>query len=190
MVSQDIMDGKELQRAEALGWRSSLEKSVQERAAQRLMTLALKETNFPAATVIAGYWPIRSEIDPRPLMYALQKKGYRLALPVIEKSEILFRAWSFNDSLNEGAYSTSEPASNAPEVKPDVMLAPLVAFDAAKNRLGYGRGYYDKALSRLRQSNKVTVIGLAYEGQRLDAVLTEPHDEPLDMVITDENVYR
>ena len=185
MIAQDYVDGKEALRRSVLSWRAGLDRTTQETAAQRLMSLALRELDgLPATTTIAGYWPIRSELDPRPLMFALQKKGFRLALPVIEKTEILFRAWSFNDSLAEGAFSTSEPAATAPEVKPSLLLAPLVAFDATKARLGYGKGYYDKALSRLR------VIGLAYEGQKVDAIPVEAHDQPLDMVITEQTIYR
>lgn len=190
MFPEEVVDGKEAQRRAVLAWRAGLDRRTQEEAAQKLMSRALAELAFPPSTVIAGYWPIRSEIDPRPLMFALQKKGYRLALPVIETGEILFRTWAFNDSLAEGAFSTSEPASTAPEVKPDVLFVPLVAFDGARNRLGYGKGYYDKALSRLRRNHVVRVIGLAYEGQKLDALVVEDHDEPLDMVITEQGVYR
>ena len=189
MTLQPPLLSKDELRATALEWRASLDKERREQAAQRLVVRALQAIDAKASDSIAGYWPIRSELDPRPLMHALQKKGHALALPVIEGETILFRKWSFNSSLEVGAFSTSEPCASSPEVKPNIILVPLVAFDTARNRLGYGKGYYDRALSRLRATMQVRMIGLAYEGQKLEHIPAESHDQGLDMIITDETIY-
>ena len=189
MIDTPLAFSKEEQRVAALKWRSELSADTREQAAQKLVIRALAALDPKPTDIIAGYWPIRSEMDPRPLLFALQKKGHKLALPVIDGDNIIFRAWSFNDSLEGGAFSTSEPPATAREVKPTLILAPLVAFDESRHRLGYGKGYYDKALSRLRATQPVKVIGLAYEGQKLEKIAAEPHDEVLDMIVTEAATY-
>jgi 5-formyltetrahydrofolate cyclo-ligase len=138
-------------------------------------------------TIVAGYSPINSEIDPFPLMRALEKKGAELALPVIVKRDhpLIFRSWSPDEGLVRGSYGIFQPSSDAPDVDPDIVLVPLAAFDKAGHRIGYGRGYYDRTLHELRAMKKITVIGIAFAAQEIEIVPTLPHDEQLDCVLTE-----
>lgn len=139
-----------------------------------------------AGEVLAGYWPMRGEADPRPAMAAHDGP---LCLPVVPGRAVplLFRAWS-GEPLEPGPFGTLHPADSAPEVRPRVLIVPLAGFDAAGNRLGYGGGYYDRTLQLLRESGHATAIGLAFACQQLPAIPAEPFDQPLDMIVTDQGV--
>ena len=141
-------------------------------------------------TIVAGYSPINSEIDPFPLMRALEKSGAELALPVIVKRDhpLIFRSWSPDEGLVRGSYGIFQPSSDAPDVDPDIVLVPLAAFDKAGHRIGYGRGYYDRTLHELRAMKKITVIGIAFAVQEIEIVPRLPHDEQLDCVLTEREL--
>lgn len=136
-----------------------------------------------AGRVLAGYWPMRGEPDPLPAMRAHDGP---LCLPVVPGRAVplVFRLWR-GEPLERGPLGTSQPPAALPETVPEVLIVPLVAFDSALNRLGYGGGYYDRTLGLLRRSAPVTAIGLAWEVQRLAAIPAEPFDQPLDMIVTD-----
>ncbi len=140
--------------------------------------------------IVAGYSPINSEIDPFPLMRALERRGAELALPVIVKSNypLIFRSWSPDEGLVRGSYGIFQPSSDAPDVDPDIVLVPLAAFDRAGHRIGYGRGYYDRTLHQLRAMKKITVIGIAFAVQEIEIVPALPHDEQLDCVLTEREM--
>ncbi len=127
---------------------------------------------------IAGYWPIRGEIDPRPLLLAL---GRPIALPVTgpRGTALTFRLWQPGDALTAGPFGLSEPAGSPAE--PDVLLVPLLAYDARGNRLGYGGGYYDRTIA----ATGALAIGAAYAGQEVAAVPVGPDDRPLAGVVTE-----
>ena len=136
--------------------------------------------------VVATYLPIGSEIDPRPLMGKLEREGAKLALPcVLDDGPMIYRHYRRGDPLEKRAFGLLEPGHEVPEVMPTLVLAPLLGFDRAGNRLGYGKGHYDRALQRLRAQGRVFVCGLAYFGQEGEAVPAEPHDIPLDWVMTE-----
>lgn len=139
-----------------------------------------------APAVVSGFLAIGEEIDPAPLMARLQAEGYTLALPVMEAKgkPLVFRAWAPGDPLAEVMWGIREPLSSAPVVAPDIILGPLLAFDAAGYRLGYGGGFYDRTLARLKALKPVVSIGLAYDEQRVDAVPHSGYDERLDWVLT------
>lgn len=141
-------------------------------------------------TIVAGYSPINSEIDPFPLMRALEEQGAELALPVIVKRDhpLIFRSWSPDEGLVRGSYGIFQPSSDAPDVDPDIVLVPLAAFDKAGHRIGYGRGYYDRTLHQLRAMKKMTVIGIAFAVQEIEIVPALPHDEQLDCVLTEREL--
>ena len=141
-----------------------------------------------AGQVLAGYWPMRGEPDPRPAMAAHDGP---VCLPVVPGRAVplQFRLWR-GEPLVAGVFGTSHPAETAPEAVPQVLIVPLVAFDARLNRLGYGGGYYDRTLAGLRAAGPVTAIGLAWAVQELPLLPTDRHDQPLDLVVTDRGIRR
>ena len=144
-----------------------------------------------AAAVVAAYRPIRTELDPTPLMEALDSAGHRLAIPVIEGEglPLRFAAWSPATEMVEGAFGAEVPAAPV-WVVPDLVLAPLVAFDRGCWRLGYGGGFYDRSLEGLRADRPVTAIGLAYAAQEVEEVPREPTDQRLDAIVTETGMIR
>lgn len=136
-----------------------------------------------AGRVLAGYWPMKGEPDPRPAMAAHDGP---ICLPVVPGRAVplIFRRWR-GEPLDRGPLGTSQPPMSLPEITPEVLIVPLVAFDGRLNRLGYGGGYYDRTLEALRRDGPVIAIGLAWEAQRLEAIPAEPFDQPLDMIVTD-----
>ena len=139
---------------------------------------------------VSGYAPIGSELDVRPLLQRLQALGAHLALPRVEDSgHISFRAWQFGDELVDGPMRLKQPSSDADIVQPTLVLLPLLAFDGFGNRLGYGKGYYDRALTRLRETGRAFACGIAYSGQEVERVPDEPHDVPLDWVVTEKGSH-
>ena len=135
--------------------------------------------------VVAGYVAINEELDPSPLMTRLARAGAELCLPRIEDSgELTWRLWSFGETLERRPFGLLEPASDAPQVEPTLILTPLLAFDSMGNRLGYGKGHYDKAISILRNKGRAFACALAYPAQQIDQIPAEPHDQPLDWAVT------
>jgi 5-formyltetrahydrofolate cyclo-ligase len=142
----------------------------------------------PAGRTIALFAPFRDEIDTFPLATALRSDGTRLALPVIvgRGRPLLFRLWQADDPLApQGAYGIPTPSETAPEVTPDLVVVPLAAFDRFGGRIGYGAGFYDRTLAQLRAAAPVTALGYAFACQEVPRVPVAPHDEPLDMMITE-----
>jgi 5-formyltetrahydrofolate cyclo-ligase len=137
---------------------------------------------FPVGAIVSGYWPINDEIDIRPLLHALAGRGHPIALPVTGRrgEALVFRAWRPGEPLMAGRFGTSHPAG--PEVTPDVLLMPLLAFDGQGNRLGYGGGFYDRTVSRLPGALR---IGCGYAVQELDSLPTGPYDQKLHAIATE-----
>jgi len=135
---------------------------------------------------VSGYLSIGSEIDAGPLMERLARSGAELSLPRLEPDGgMTFRSWSHGEPLERGPFGLSEPPPDAPLAHPGLVLAPLLAFDQAGHRLGYGKGYYDRALTPLRAAGPVFVCALAFHGQMVETVPHEPHDQPLDWALTE-----
>ncbi|MGX6648980.1 5-formyltetrahydrofolate cyclo-ligase [Maricaulaceae bacterium MS644] len=157
------------------------------RAGERLADNFPDEIWPPLHSVVAGYRAIRDEIDPARLLETFYCEQVRIGLPCVTGPDtpLVFRSWTPGDSLVRGAFGVEEPSSTHPEVRPVLVLVPLLAFDPAGRRLGYGGGYYDRTLQRLRESGPVIAVGLAYEAQLLSRVPTETHDAPLDWVLTE-----
>lgn len=151
---------------------------------------ALDATGWPDRTaVVAGYWPIQSEINPFPLLQAFEDRQYRLALPALVPGEdgyrMVFRRFRIGDDLVHGPFDIRQPVDSAGEADPDLVLLPLLAFDARGVRLGYGGGYYDRALHALRARRPVAAWGVAFSGQQLAEIPFEAHDERLDAIVTE-----
>ncbi|MBN9045674.1 MAG: 5-formyltetrahydrofolate cyclo-ligase [Rhizobiales bacterium] len=138
-------------------------------------------------TMVAGYWPIRSEIDPLPLLSAFRAKGARLCLPVVlDRETIAFREYLPDAQLVQTGFGTMGPDEHAPLADPAVMLMPLAGFDRRGHRLGYGAGHYDRALARFAARGlRPLLIGMAFDCQELDHVPDEPHDIALDRILTE-----
>jgi 5-formyltetrahydrofolate cyclo-ligase len=141
-------------------------------------------------TIASGFMPMRSEINPLPLMRKLAAQGAQLALPVIQGrgKPLLMRAWSFGAPLEARQWGIKEPTDDAPVVEPDVLLVPLACFDRAGHRVGYGAGYFDKTIRALRAKKSVTAVGLAFAAQEIDHVPATEFDESLDLVLTEREV--
>lgn len=137
--------------------------------------------------VLSGYSPIRSELDPVPLMRKHEGEGVVLALPVIVARDkpLLFRQWHADAGLIKGQLGILEPDASAPVLDPDIVLVPLAAFDRKGHRIGYGAGHYDRSLALLRARKAVVAIGLAFSVQEVAAVPNDGHDERLDFVLTE-----
>ena len=140
-----------------------------------------------ANAVVASYWPIRDEADPRALAAALATLGHPTVLPVIAGSEaaLLFRLWRDGDVLSPNRHGIHEPQAHLDAVAPRVLLVPLLAFDAEGARLGYGGGYYDRTLAELRNHGHILAIGVAYAGQEMAKLPHDVHDQRLDGVVTE-----
>ena len=142
--------------------------------------------------VVAGYWPVRTEISPLELMEELAGGGMSTALPAIPRpgGTLSFHAWEKGGELVDGHHGVPGPNPGNPEVAPDIVLVPLLAFDHGCHRLGYGGGYYDRTLAALRSGNPhVMALGLAYGEQRVDQLPVEDHDAPLDAVLTPKALF-
>jgi 5-formyltetrahydrofolate cyclo-ligase len=183
-ASLETQKQKAILRAAALAARDALSSERRAAAAEAIALRGLPFEITPG-TVVAGYAPIRSEIDPVPLMRKLA--GVQLALPVIMAGDqpLKFRAWSPNDRLQRGRLGILEPSADAKEVIPEILLVPLAAFDRAGHRIGYGAGHYDRTLEQLRKMKAITAVGIAVAVQEVEAVPALLHDAALDYVLTE-----
>ncbi|MGQ9371495.1 5-formyltetrahydrofolate cyclo-ligase [Azospirillum sp. A39] len=142
---------------------------------------------------VAGYWPLGSELDVRPLLLHLMEAGHAAALPVSgpRGTPLAFRAWTLDTAMRDGRYGIREPADGAPEVVPATVLVPFLAFDRGGHRLGYGAGYYDRTLAALKAAGRrVLAVGVGFAAQEVERVPHGPHDEPLDWIVTERAALR
>lgn len=143
----------------------------------------------PEGAVVSGWFAMGTELNPYPLMKRIaEEDGSSLALPAIADGELVFRAWVPGMELKRVGFGLSEPGPEAKEVDPDILFVPLLAFDLKGYRIGYGKAFFDRGLARLRAKKKIIAVGLAFDEQCVETVPTEPHDERLDYVITEEGV--
>jgi len=176
---------KQAARIAALARRGELEAAPA--AAERLSEAVGALLGDRPATVVSGFWPMGNEIDVRPTLALLHRRRFDVALPVVVRrgQPLLFRRWRPGDALVPGGFGTSVPAPQAEELRPAVLLVPLLAFDRAGYRLGYGGGFYDRTLALLRGEGSVTAIGVAFAAQEVEAVPRDHFDQRLDYVVTE-----
>jgi len=188
-LSTSIEATKSELRNAALARRDALPAAERAAAAE---TIAARD--FPVGiapgTIVAGFMPMKSEINPLPLMRRLAGAGARLALPVVagRGRPLMLRAFAFGDPLAAGVWGIREPMPEAPQVAPDIVIAPLAAFDRTGHRIGYGAGYYDLTIAGLRARKPVVAIGIAFSVQEIAAVPATPRDARLDLVLTEREV--
>jgi 5-formyltetrahydrofolate cyclo-ligase len=157
-------------------------------------SVAVTERAFLRLTETKGliglYEPFRDELHPRLLIERLAASGRALALPCTPKwgHPLVFRSWAIGEPLVKGRMNIPEPAPDAPEAYPDVLVVPPVAFDRRCFRIGYGAGFYDRTIPALRRIHPVFVLGFAFSCQEIAAVPDEPHDVPLDLIATEREL--
>ncbi len=187
------MTAKELKAAirnERLALRDAMTPQARLEAGQAMTDHARERIVFAPGAVISGFWPIRSEADIRPLMAQLRARGARLCLPVVlDRETIVFRAWEPDAPVVKTGFGTTGPGPEAAVLEPDILLVPLSAFDRAGNRIGYGAGHYDRAIDRLKAKGRMPkLIGIAFDCQEVASVPAEPHDVPLDAILTESGL--
>jgi 5-formyltetrahydrofolate cyclo-ligase len=177
---------KAIMRREATARRDALPASARQQAAEAIAARPFPVPLAPGA-IASGFMPLKSEINPLPLLRKLGEVGAKLALPVVAGRglPLIMRAWDIGAPLAAGVWGIREPTPDAPAVDPDIVIVPLLAFDRRGHRLGYGAGYYDMTLTALRAKKMVVAIGIAYAAQEVDAVPITPRDAPLDLVLTE-----
>jgi 5-formyltetrahydrofolate cyclo-ligase len=187
--ASDISARKAAIRADALARRDALPAEARAAAAEVIANRAFP-VPVAAGTLVSGFFPMRSEINPMPLLRRLAAEGAALALPVVagRGKPLIMRAWSFGAPLEAGVWGIRQPPADAPEVFPDILVVPLAAFDRTGHRIGYGAGYYDMTIRRLRGMKPVIAAGIAFAAQEIAAVPATDHDERLDLVLTEREV--
>ncbi len=185
------IDAKRSLRTAMLARRGALSDEARRAAAAGLLATMRRERPIDAASVVSGFWPIKDEIDIRPLMIELFNQGCQLALPVVQGKgqPLLFRAWRPGDPLEAGVFGTLQPSARRETLEPDVLIVPLLACDEEGWRLGYGGGFYDRTLAGFRARRTVTAVGVGFDAQLVPEVPHGPGDQRLDWLLTDRRAY-
>lgn len=172
-------------RAVLIARRLAVPPSERARRDAAIAALVERELERRAIRRLGFYWPFKGEFDPRPLVRRLHARGVLLALPVVvaRGAPLVFRPWAPGSRLVPGVWNIPVPAEGDP-VTPDVLLVPLVGFDAGRYRLGYGGGYYDRTLAAM--TPRPFAIGIGFALSRLAGIHPQPHDVPMDLIITEE----
>lgn len=190
--ARDVAGWRKAERAQLRALRDAMG-AADRRAASGALDRALRALlacrfDGMAGRVFSGYWPIKGEPDLRPLLAALAAEGARVALPVVETkaAPLVFRRWTPETRMIRGDWNIPIPPPEAERLAPQIALAPLVGWDGAGYRLGYGGGYFDRTLAAL--APRPFAIGVGYEAARLATIHPQPHDIPLDAVVTEAGV--
>lgn len=171
----------------ALARRAAVPEATRKAFAERLAIEGVGLARRLMAGTVATYWPIRGEADVGPLTTALAYHEFRTVLPAVvgPGRSLAFRRWKPRDPLVEGPFGTIEASTRSPEAVPDLLFVPLAAFDRRGARIGYGAGHYDRTLSGLRSARPVVAVGVAFSVQEVETVPAEPHDQRLDLILTE-----
>ena len=186
LETSNILLAKKALRTRIKAWRSGLGADAMVRAADAVAGHGLGFLRLAQRrVVVSGFSPLPEEFRAWPLLRRLHGEGHALALPVMQGKglALVFRAWAPGDAMDKAVWGIAEPKPDKPALEPDVVLVPLLAFDAAGRRLGYGGGYYDRTLRGLRARKRIVAVGIAYDEQQVDAVPHLDYDERLDWVL-------
>lgn len=190
MSGLSLPETKARLRAEALARRDALDEGFRAEASARVAERVLALPELQGLQPVGAFWPIRSEIDIRPILDALAAHGQALCLPVVAKPTMLFRAWAPGTPLVQAGFGVSVPPPEAPVVRPRALLVPLAAFDRRGGRIGYGKGHYDGAIAALEAEGPLLTIGVAFSAQEVASVPLEPHDRRLACIVTEADIIR
>jgi 5-formyltetrahydrofolate cyclo-ligase len=184
-----IPDQKAQIRTAAFARRDAMPADERAAGAEAIAARGLPVAVTPGA-IVSGFMPLKSEINPLPLMRKAVAAGATMALPAIDGrgKPLIMRAWAFGDDFARGQWGIREPKPDAPVVAPDILIVPLAAFDRAGHRVGYGAGYYDMTIRALRAKKKVIAIGIAFAAQEIPHVPATERDERLDLVLTEREI--
>ena len=188
-----LSDQKAMLRATARDRRAAAHAAIGQSAGERILGAFLAGPGHGERhDTVSGYWPMRTEADPVPLLTHLHGAGAVCALPVVDARDgpLLFRRWQPNMDLEPGAYGEMIPGADAAVVTPSTLLVPLLAFDRDGHRLGYGGGYYDRTLIRLRGAGRVVAVGIAFSAQEVEGVPHDHTDQTLDWIVTESEAIR
>jgi 5-formyltetrahydrofolate cyclo-ligase len=178
-------------RAEAMARRDALSPGERAKASAEIADRAAPIVAAAKPAVVSLYWPMRSECDVRALILRVRRQGAEVALPARAGDTFVFRRWEEGEPLHPGTFGTSEPPPASPAVNPDFIVLPMVGFDRFGNRLGYGKGHYDRAIAALRANGyRPGLLGVAFAIQEVPAVPAQPYDVRLDWVVTEHDVLR
>ena len=183
----DVKRWRKAERARLIGERLAIGSDVRQRHADRICAVLAEHIADPCGLVVSAYWPFRGEPDLRPLLRQIAARGGQPALPVVvERNRPLrFRAWDHGDPLERGVWNIPIP-KNGQDVCPDIVIAPVVGFDVPCYRLGYGGGYFDRTLAALPK--KPRVFGVGYSQAAVATIYPQPHDIPMDLIVTEKGV--
>ena len=186
---EDVAQQKAELRRQAAARRDALPAEARQAAAEAIAARPFPLAIAPGA-IVSGFMPLKSEINPLPLMRKLAGQGARLALPAIvgRGKPRIMREWAAGEALTAGVWGIREPTAEAPAVDPDIVLVPLLAFDRAGHRIGYGAGYYDLTIAQLRARKAIVAAGVAFAAQEVPRVPATPRDARLDLVLTEREV--
>lgn len=187
-----LKEQKKHLRREALARRDALDVFWRIEASLEMAETARDNIAIEPGTIVSGFWPMRSEVDVRPLMFALREHGARLCLPaILDKHTIVFRELVRGTPMVDMGFGTVGPHEEAEVLDPVIMLVPLAAFDARGHRIGYGAGYYDRAIARLHdKGTPPRLIGIAFNCQEVTFVPDEPHDVVIPEILTESGLRR
>ena len=166
--------------------RDALPAEMRKAAAEAIAARTFPLTIVPSV-IVSGFMPLKSEINPLPLMRKLADAGATLALPAVagRGKPLIMRSWQWSEPLVPGVWGIREPGPAAATVEPDIVLVPLLAFDRSGHRVGYGAGYYDLTITQLRVSKQIAAVGIAFAAQEVETVPRTAFDAQLDLVLTE-----
>jgi 5-formyltetrahydrofolate cyclo-ligase len=188
-MASSVEAAKAVIRREAQARRDALPPDLRAATAQAIAARPFPIPVRPGA-IVSGFMPVKSEINPLPLMRVLAESGAQLALPAVtgRGQPLIMRAFTFGEPLASGVWGIREPRHDALQVDPDVVIAPLLAFDRSGHRIGYGAGYYDMTITALRAKKSILAVGIAFAAQEITSVPTTPRDARLDLVLTEREI--